>query len=161
MNKTLLIIFAFVAVSTLIVSFSMSKGKTFVSTEQDQQRTALPSEQSAPLLQQEDVLRTFFNLIDEGRASEAVGMMTNGITADDSQKQAWGVEFNAFESVKVVDISPSSENTYKVIINVVMKPESANAVIPYYGFYNGDNTRWVGLEKEGNLWKITDLATGP
>jgi len=173
MNKTFLIILVFVAISAVIVFFSMSKGKSFVSTEEDQQQTATPSslpgsvsqkssdEQSVPLPQQEDVIRTFFNLIDEGQASEAVGMLTTKATADDGQKQAWGVEFNAFESVKVISISPSSENLYKVVINTVMKPESANAVIPYYGFYNGENTRWVGLEKEGGLWKITGLATGP
>ena len=173
MNKTLLVALIFVAISTVIVVFSMSRGKSFVSTEEDQQQTTIPSslsesanqkytnEQNVPLPQQEDVIRTFFNLIDEGQASEAVGMLTTKAIANDSQKQAWGVEFNAFESVKVISISPSSENLYKVVINTVMKPESANAAIPYYEFYNGENTRWVGLEKEGGLWKITGLATGP
>lgn len=174
MSKSLAIALALVTVSTVIVVISMSRGKTFVSTDEEiQQETNMPSvplttvnqepskEQSVPLPQQEDVIRTFFNLIDQGQASEAVEMLTTKAIADDSQKQAWGVEFNAFESVKVTSLTPSSDDYYKVVINVVMKPESANAAIPYYGFYNGENTRWVGLEKEGGLWKITSLATGP
>ena len=95
-------------------------------------------------------------------------MMTSTITDNDSQKQAWGVQLNAFKSVKVLDVTPSMPeewkdnlHTYKVTLDVVMDPTSANQPIPYYGYDNGKNIRWITLEKSGTLWKVTGIATGP
>ncbi len=114
-----------------------------------------------PLPQGEDIVRNFFNLIDEGRVTDAVGMMSSKAISDESQKQAWGVEFNAFEKVSLVSIEAAGENQYKIVLDVKMKPESANAIIPYYGFFDGENTRWVLLEKENGLFKVVGIATGP
>jgi hypothetical protein len=119
-----------------------------------------------PLPQEQDIVRSFFGAIDEGRPSDAAKMMN---TTDDSTLQAWAVQFNAFKSVKVKSIESSmpeewtsDTHTYKVILDVVMKPEAANVQpIPNYGFDNGENYRWVSLKKIGNLWKIQGLSTGP
>ncbi len=118
-----------------------------------------------PLPQETDIVRNFFNLIAEKRASDAVSMMS---VTDDSAKQAWAVQFNAITSMKVLTIEPSMPNdwtdtkhTYKVTLDVSMNPTSANAPIPYYGWENGQNIRWVSLENVGNLWKIQGIATGP
>ncbi len=54
-----------------------------------------------------------------------------------------------------------AKHTYKVTLDVSMNPTSANAPIPYYGWENGQNIRWVSLENAGNLWKIQGIATGP
>jgi len=122
-----------------------------------------------PLPQEEDIVRSFFNIIDEGRASDAVLMLNPNNISDDSIKQAWGVQFNAFESIKIDKIEPSnqadwseSKHIYRVSLNVKMKPEAANIQpIPNYGYDNGANIRWVEMEKVGNLWKINGIATGP
>jgi hypothetical protein len=42
-----------------------------------------------------------------------------------------------------------------------MNPNSANEPIPYFGWENGQNIRWVTLVKEGKMWRIEGLATGP
>ena len=43
-----------------------------------------------------------------------------------------------------------------------MKPEAANVVpMPNYGWDNGENYRWVTLEKVNNKWMIGGIATGP
>lgn len=114
-----------------------------------------------PLPQGEDIVKNFFTLIGEGKIEDAMGMMTPSAVANDSQKQAWAVQFNAFEKITVKKIEPVLENTYKVTLDVQMKPESANAPIPFYGYDNGENIRWVGLEKIDNFWKVTGIATGP
>lgn len=119
------------------------------------------SQTSAPIPSGEDIVRNFFSLISEGKIADAINMMTPTAIGNDSQKQAWGVQFNAFKKINVKKIEPSLENTYKVILDIEMKPESANAPIPYYGYENGENFRWVGLEKIDNSWKITGIATGP
>ncbi|MCM8788053.1 MAG: hypothetical protein NC935_08410, partial [Candidatus Omnitrophica bacterium] len=71
-------------------------------------------------------------------------------------------------SFKLLKMEKANENEwtdtkdiYKVVLDVWMDPKSANAPIPYYGWENGQNTRFLTLEKVGNLWKIAEIATGP
>lgn len=124
---------------------------------------------AVPLPQETDIVRNFFNLINEGKPSDAVTMMSSANISNDSNKQMWGVEFNAFASVKVKSIESSmseewtaDRHTYKVVLDVKMKPEAASVQpIPNYGFENGENYRWVTILKEGSLWKIEGLSTGP
>jgi hypothetical protein len=120
------------------------------------------TESGVPLLREEDVIRVFFGLIDEGRVSEAVMMMAPEAIEDDSNKQAWGVMWNAFEEMKVISLAPAGENIFKVVLETKMKPEAGLAQpMPYYGYGDGQFTRWVEIEKVGGVWKIKGLATGP
>jgi hypothetical protein len=48
-----------------------------------------------------------------------------------------------------------------VTFDVTMDPSSANGPIPYYGYDQGENVRFVTIVKEGNQWKVEGLATGP
>lgn len=122
-------------------------------------QSSLKESREVPLPTQEDVVRTFINLIAEKRISEAVGMVD---ISDESQKQAWGVQLNSFESISLKNIEKNGEDAFKVTLTVKMNPNSANNPIPYYGYDNGDNVRWIGLEKgSDNLWKITGFATSP
>ncbi len=118
--------------------------------------------QSVPLPQETDIIRSFFEIINEGRAVDAISMMAPSLIGDDSSKQAWGVQFNAFEFVEVTSIEKTvNEHKYKVVLTASMKPEAKDATIPNFGWENGMNTRWVILVKEENLWKISAIATGP
>lgn len=124
---------------------------------------------TVPLPSGEDIIRTFFNLIGEKRIPEAISMMDKSLVKDDSIKQTWGANFNSLDSVTVKSISKASEEEwtatrqiYKVVLNLKVNPRGANAPIPYYGWNNGDNTRWVIIQKDtSNLWKIVEIATGP
>jgi len=122
-----------------------------------------------PLPTGEDIVRTFFELIKEKRISEAVNMMTKINTENDATKQAWGVQFNSFSSLTINKTTPHNKEEwtndkefYRVDVTTQMKPESANAVpMPYYGWGDGQNTRWIEIVKENGLWKISGLGTGP
>jgi len=127
----------------------------------------LPQEEakSVPLPSDEDIIRNFVNLIDEGQADKAALMMK---TKDETELQTWAVHFNAINSFKLLKIEKASEENwtdnkhiYKVVLDVSMDPRSADAPIPYYGWQNGENTRWITLEKAGDIWKIAEIATGP
>lgn len=125
-------------------------------------------DRTVPLPQEKDIITNFFVLIDEKKASDAVNMMDDNITSNDSLKQAWAVQLNAINSMKVVKIEPSmtenwsgEKHQYKLTLDVVMDPNSANALIPYYGWDNGKNTRWATIVKKNGSWKIQELATGP
>lgn len=123
---------------------------------------------AAPLPTEEDIIRTFFGLINEKKIPEAISMMSTSMVGDDSHKQAWGVNFNALKSVKVLKVKPAmkenwtdNNHEYEVTLDIKVSPEAANAPIPYYGWENGSNIRWVEIVKENGLWKINSLATGP
>jgi hypothetical protein len=124
---------------------------------------ATPSGQNVPLPSREDIVRTFCNLINEGRISDAVGMMD---IKDDSVKQSWGVYLNNFSSFKLISIGKSkiddSGNSFEVDINVTLKKNLTDLPIPNYGWANGVNKRWINLiEKEKGKYKIAEIATGP
>jgi len=121
-----------------------------------------------PLPTEEDIIRNFFNLINEKRIPEAISMLSQSAVGDDSSKQAWGVQFNAVKSINVQKIEPSmpeswsqDSHSYKVTLEAYVSSDAANAPIPYYGWGDNPNLRWVSITKEGDLWKINELATGP
>jgi hypothetical protein len=121
-----------------------------------------------PLSSGEDVIRTFFSLIQEKKIPDAVSMMSKIAIPNDSIKQAWGVQFNAMNSVKVISIEPlniseitNNKNIYKTALDISMNPDSVNEQIPYFGYENGTNIRWIELIKEGQIWKVNGIGTGP
>lgn len=125
-------------------------------------------ENTVPLPQGEDIIRSFFSLINEKRIPEAISMMTNQAVPDDSAKQAWGVQFNAIKSINVQAIEPANqaswtENSkeYKVTLEAYVSSEAANAPIPYYGWEDNPNIRWVTIIKnENGIWQIDQIGTG-
>jgi hypothetical protein len=130
--------------------------------------TKKPGANTVPLPQDTDIINNFITFINEGKASDAVKMMSSKITNDDATKQAYGVQYAAMESVKVKKIEESSRSDwtdswhqYMVSLDVVMNPNSAGGPIPYYGFERGENIRFITLIKEGATWKIEGLSTGP
>jgi hypothetical protein len=141
------------------IVFSTFKGKANDKPVISQPSPTIKQEATVPLPQETDIIHIFFNLIAERKITQAVAMMS-----DDT----WGGQLAAMKSVKVLDIAPSmpeewkdNEHVYKVTLDLIMDPASANQPIPYYGFENGSNIRWVALKKSGNLWKVMGLATGP
>jgi hypothetical protein len=123
--------------------------------------TLLEKSQSVPLPTQEDIIRTYFNLISEKRIPEAVSMMSQKAIGSDANKQAWVLQLASLTSLKVEKIERVEGDSFRVDFQATVSPDGANLPIPYYGYSNGANTRFVPLVKEDGLWKIDDLATGP
>ena len=116
----------------------------------------------------ENVLRSFIQLIGEKRAADAINYLSPNLVGDENTKQAWGVQFNAINSIKILSLNPpNSQNlkdnriTFKVTLDVKMDPSSADTPIPYYGWGDGENIRWITVEKTNNIWRIASIATGP
>jgi hypothetical protein len=118
---------------------------------------------SVPLPSQEDIIGTFFELINEKRIPEAIGMMSTKMAGDESTKQVWGVMFNDFDSVKVIKIEKSiAENLFKVELAVKVNPRAKGNPIPFYGYSDKTDVRFVNLVKDDQgRWKIDGIATGP
>ncbi len=82
---------------------------------------------------------------------------------DENTKQMWGVNFNTIQSLRVKDIAPvfeeewtSSRQSFKVELEVGVTSEGEG-----YGWRQGQNTRWVTLQKNGGIWQIHELANNP
>jgi hypothetical protein len=110
-----------------------------------------------PLPSNEDLVRNFFTLIGENKIQEALAMMD----ANEDTKQGWGVNFNLIKSLKIKSLEPvfpeewtDSRVTYKVVLDAQVKEEM-------YGWSNGENYRWVTLEKTGDKWLVHELANNP
>ncbi|MCX6726539.1 MAG: hypothetical protein NTY75_01835 [Candidatus Shapirobacteria bacterium] len=118
---------------------------------------------SVPIPNQEDIIRVFFSLIDEKRIPEAIGMMSEKAISNDSVKQEWTTQFNDFDSVKVVAVEKSiEENLYKVTLEAKVNLRAANYPIPYYGYGDKTDVRFIKLIKDSQgRWKIDGIATGP
>ncbi len=130
--------------------------------------TSTTTTSSTPLPKEEDLINTFFNLINEKRIPDAINMMTLEMIGSESEKQTWGVHFNNIDKIIVKNIEPSlekdwtkSKKSYKVLLDVKMNPSSLNAPIPYYGWDNGENLRFVEIRKINEVWQIASLNTGP
>jgi len=116
----------------------------------------------------EDIIRTFYNLINEKRIDEAIGMMSNYLINDEVKKQAWKKQFLTIQSIKVTEIEPHNteewtdlRKLYKLTLDATISEEGANAPIPYYGWNNGINIFWASLDKENGVWKFGGTSTGP
>lgn len=155
-------ILVFIVPIIILVLFANASRKQ---TKNDVSNTPTPAavQQNVPLPSGEDIVRIFCNLVDEGRISEAVGMMD---IKDDTVKQSWGVYLSNFSSFKLVEINKSkiddSGNSYEVDINIALKKNLTDLPIPNYGWVNGINKKWINLvKKETGLYKISEIATGP
>lgn len=129
---------------------------------------ATQSQESVKNLRDYDVIYSFFQLIDEDQISDAIMLMNPKITKNETLKQSWGAQLNAFESVTLKSVEASGQeewrenrHKYMVIFEAQMKEESANESIPYFGYESDDNTRWIAIEKINGKWYINGIATGP
>jgi hypothetical protein len=138
--------------------------------EAGQSSSLLPTEPSStagkaevPLPTGEDIVRLFFRLINEKRVPEAVAMLSQETAPDEITKQTWELNFKSLRSITIKSIEEWRKNdwnekqmTFKVILRAEVRPESS-----FYAWDNGENTRWIKLKKEANLWKVFQIATGP
>ncbi len=120
------------------------------------------------LAPEEELITNFFGLINNGQIPEAVSIMSARAVPDDSAKQAWGVQFNAIRSAHVLKIEEVSQDTwtetskeYKVTLEIFVDESAYNAPIPYYGWEDNPNIRFITVTKDGSgVWKIDQIGTG-
>ncbi len=121
-----------------------------------------------PLSEDEELITSFSNLIGQGKAADAVKMLSSQNTSSEKMKKMWQEQFEAMKSIKVLSVEPAMKSTwtdqrreYKVVLDMVMDESSKNAPIPYYGYDQGENTRFIVLVKEGDGWFVETISTGP
>jgi len=165
MNKLILILGIILLAGGAVFFLQKQKNPSLTGTS----IVPLPTKtEEVQLIDPKSIVEKFLQNIADKKIPEAIAMMTAVERGDEATKQAWGVYFNAFKKLIITSVEPSlsdewteGRHVYKVIINVEMSPESKTAAIPYYGYGNGTNIRWIAVEKENGTWKIGGITTGP
>ena len=166
MKKIILISIIFI----LLFFTACTKSEENIINKQPNIDTVLNEKKQAevPLPAGHNIVNLFFNLINEKRIPEAIEMMNKTAVPDDSARQAWGVQFNAIKSINVIDVEPweaenwtENKQIYKATLEAYVTNDPS-APIPYYGWEDNPNIRWVSLEKDSeSMWKIDSISTGP
>ena len=113
-----------------------------------------------------ETIRQFFALIDNHRGGDALAMMSPELVPD-ADRAAWTRQFTAIKSIRVVDIRPADTGRsgrcflYKVTLKADVSAEAANEPIPYFGWDDDPNLRWIELCPRGDEWLISSIGTGP
>lgn len=122
---------------------------------------------AVPLPTAQDTIQVFFNLINEQKGEEAIGMMTENMKGEDDTKKVWLAHFKAIKGLEVVEITPYDEQSwddntrvYQISLNVTVSEEAKDEPIPYYGWGENPNLRWISLERQNSTWQIAAIATG-
>jgi len=102
----------------------------------------------------EDTVRQFISLLSSGQSTAAAEMMA-------SDSAVWATQFAALTKVSLVSLSPATDNSFQVVLDISPASSSASAPIPYYGYAAGQNTRWISAVRINDQWKIAGIATGP
>lgn len=108
---------------------------------------------------QEQVVRDFLNALTSKDIPKALGMMD----ANENTKQGWGVNFNTIKSLEIKSMEEAfkeewtpTRQTFKATLKVQVTEQGQQV-----GWENGDNFRWITVEKNNNVWQIHELANNP
>lgn len=169
MKKTIILSTLILAVGVVAFSTFLLKRPNFLGFPTFEPKATLPpseEQKQTPFPSKEDIIRNFFALINERRITEAIQMLSPALVSNKRDKQAWEVQFNSLKQVEVTDIKKQADlngngEIYRVDLQVKVASEAASASIPYYGWLEGKNVRWITVVNEDNLGKIAGIATGP
>ncbi|HNT30222.1 MAG TPA: hypothetical protein PKL83_04700 [bacterium] len=83
--------------------------------------------------------------------------------ADATTKQAWKTNFSTLEKLKIESVGPvriaewtDSRQIFKVHLTATVSPEGEEL-----GWMNGENERWISLQKNGDRWQVHEFAYNP
>jgi len=131
------------------VSFPLKKNPVEIKTEKKEEVGA----------SQKQTASNFMQFLSDKKWDEAVRMMDS----DAGDKESWKANFATIKSLKVLKVEPvyqeewtSSRQVYKFELEVSVSDQGLQM-----GWENGKNLRWVGLQKNGDVWQVHELANNP
>jgi hypothetical protein len=108
---------------------------------------------------QKQVARDFLNALAVKDIQKALGMMD----ANQETKQGWGANFNTIKSFEIKKMEEAfkeewtpTRQTFKATLNAEVTEQGLQI-----GWENGENFRWITVEKNNNVWQIHELANNP
>jgi hypothetical protein len=114
-------------------------------------------------------IEEFWTLVNARDFDEALKVLGPSLVGSSEGRAAWRRQLDAIRSVHVRDIEPADTaawtprlQKFKAVLDVIVAPAAANAPIPFYGWGDNPNVRWIAVERSSaGAWLITAIATGP
>jgi hypothetical protein len=143
-----------------------STSSTNTSVQDHQSQTKINGYQSL-LAPEEEIIYLLFGSINNRQNQEAVKLLSKNLNPNKETERLWLEQFNAIRSVHILDIKERSKDTwtdtkkiYKVTLEVYVDNSAANAPIPYYGWEDNPNIRFITVVKINGRWYIDQIGTG-
>ncbi len=116
-----------------------------------------------PTESSEQSARLFISLLDSGQIETALGKMTSSVLPNEERRQSWSNCFATIESIKVNSVEEaykdewtSSRELYKYNLTVKLKAGAQPGL-----WEDGENIRWIAMEKEDGQWKVREISMNP
>lgn len=146
-------------------AFQSSNSKD-TSIQDSQNKTDAFAHQSL-LAPEEELITLLFGSINNRQNHEAVKLLSQNLNPNLETERLWIDQFNAIRSVHILDLKEISKDTwtetkkiYKVTLEIYVDNSAANTPIPYYGWGDNPNIRFIAVVKINNRWYIDQIGTG-
>jgi len=120
------------------------------------------------LAPEEELITLLFGSINNHKNQDAVKLLSQNLNPNKESEKLWLDQFNAIKSAHIMDIKEISKDTwsetkkiYKVTLEIYADDSAANTPIPYYGWADNPNIRFITVVKINNKWFIDQIGTGP
>lgn len=117
---------------------------------------APPPEQAASQIER---AKEFLNELAGGKIDDALAMMD----ANQATKEMWKTTFNTIQSLKIKSVEPAFQDEWtatRQVFRAVLDAKVTSEGVSY-GWNQGENNRWITLEKNGDTWQVHELANNP
>jgi hypothetical protein len=143
-----------------------SSNSSNTSVQDHQSRTEINSHQSL-LAPEEELIYLLFGSINNRQNLEAVKLLSQNLNPNKETERLWIEQFNAIRSVHILGLKEISKDTwtetkkiYKVTLEIYVDNSAANTPIPYYGWEDNPNIRFITVVKINGRWYIDQIGTG-
>jgi len=114
-------------------------------------------------------IEEFAALVTAHQVEDAMSILGDELTSTEDDRRLWRLQLSAIRSMRVRALSPAAvgdwtaaRQIFKLVLDVDVAEHAADAPIPYYGWDDIPNTRWVTMELSSRgQWQITAISTGP
>jgi hypothetical protein len=143
-----------------------SPNSTNTAVQDHQSQTEINTYQSL-LAPEEELIYLLFGLINNRQNQEAVKLLSQNLNPNQETERLWIEQFNAIRSVHILDLKEISKDTwtetkkiYKVTLEIYVDNSAANVPIPYYGWEDNPNIRFITVVRIKSRWFIDQIGTG-
>jgi hypothetical protein len=113
-------------------------------------------------------LEEFFVIVNSRDINEAMKSMAQAMINTPEKRKGWRSQLAAIRSIHVLGVEPARTqdwrdnlHIFKVTLETYVE-NSPNAPIPFYGWGDNPNVRWVTMKLNSQRrWVIEEIATGP
>lgn len=172
------------ALSIIFFSFILTSCNLVKKENREKNNAEVESKESPPVfqtelekantragqIQEEDIIWQFFDYINKQKIDQALGLMSKNLLGDETSQKIWREHFQAIKSINVQNIEPynkenwtENNHIYKTALEAYVAAEAEKAPIPFYGWQDNPNIRWIELQKIETppYWLINSISTGP